>query len=197
MFNRRSFNNSRRISRRVQFRRPLRSRNLKPNRDMLPPMYAKRWPTPSLMIPSYTDAPAIKRVVRIEGTFTSTSPSLAITANQLAQLDATYYTNTTNLRYDSIRVYAVRLYVETYNVTSTTPAIGATLTDTDSQSSFAARPVSGSSYAAVGMYLSRKQAENITACSDTTYVIFTASTDIAIPPSSQVRFTCDVYCEFN
>jgi hypothetical protein len=160
----------------------------------IPHLTTHRWNTAGFSIPDRTYNPWINKVVRISGMLSSVTPTIPITYSALALEDASDY-GTAVVRYLGIRVLAARLYVESYPTTSTAPSIGAYLEESLSGTAFEARPVSGASYAAVGLVCSMETAMNtVTTVSAT--VILLVGTDIPVPVVNTVRFTLDVWCSF-
>jgi hypothetical protein len=160
----------------------------------IPHLTTRRWNTTGFAIPDRTYNPWINKVVRISGTLSSASPTIPITYNALALEDASDYGNSV-VRYLGIRVLAARLYVESYPTTTTAPSVGASLQEGLTGTTFTARPVSGSSYAAVGLVCSMATAMD-TVVTSSTIVVLTVGSDVSVPEGNFVAITLDVWCSF-
>jgi len=134
--------------------------------------------------------------VRLEGVFTNAAPSLGITYNAVALQDGLDYLGSSTLRYQFLRIYQVRLYVETFPTTTTASSIGCQITDSTSQLTYSNRPVIGSSIAAVGMKLCFETVVSIISSSSSGSP-FTISADLTPSSGSQVRYVCDVWTQFS
>jgi hypothetical protein len=165
-------------------------------KDSLPPIYTRRWITNGMSIPQRIVNPSLERVVRLEGVFTNAAPSLGITYNAVALQDGLDYLGSATLRYQALRMYQVRLYVETFPTTTTASAIGCQITDSTSDVTYTDRPVIGSSIAAVGMKLCFETVVSIVSSSSSGSP-FTISADLTPSSGSQVRYVCDVWTQFS
>jgi len=122
-----------------------------------------------------------------------------VTPNILSAIDATNYLGglTPGLRYQEIRMIKCRAWVESPPPTLSQPGFGIVIVDAASGTTFQARPVSGATYAAVGMQFALETRQEVFPSNDPS-LIMTIATDLAtIPEAAAITFVVDVLCEFS
>jgi hypothetical protein len=179
------------------FRALPRNRNRQSLNSSGPDLHARKIPMNSrgVRVPSFTVNPRVTRTVRAQGVLTNDVPAYEVTYVELAQIDESSY-GSTSARYVSIRVQNVKVWLDSPPPLYSQPATGVTVTETLSGFLVSDRPVPGESLACVGMKFSLQQREQIRPVTSTD-IICTITTDITLPPTSQVYFVADFIVEFN
>jgi len=161
---------------------------------------AVRLPISGHQVPPVTRTPKVQKWVRLEGVLNTATQVHTVTYHNLTDQDSSDYINPPLIprtpRYPEIRVLRMRMWLETPAPTATQPAHGLAVTDIESGMNFTARPVSGSTYAAVAYQFPLVVRDNI-AASTSDDGVFRFGSDLAVPAATTLLYTCDVLCEFS
>lgn len=147
-------------------------------------------------IPIHSTNPKVQRRVRIVKQLTATAPTFTLTYSLVADQDATDYTGSAVPRYTYSRVLQAYAWVETPPPSASVPSFGVSMQDLVSAVNFSDRPVSGSTYAGVGMRFCLETRQN-QVVTTSTLGFCQVGTDSAIPSGTVINTTVDVLCEFS
>jgi len=160
-----------------------------------PPLYARTLRNIPDRIPDHTSNPRVTRIIRLYTFLNVTNPTIPVSYGTLGTQDSTDY-SVAAFRYSNMRVTSVKCWLESPNnlsVSVTPPTL--ILTEGFSGYRTSDRGLAGSRYAKSGMDFSWTIQQSIVGTNSAT-VIFTVSTDITIPSSTNIPVTIDVVCEF-
>jgi len=148
-------------------------------------------------VPRHLIAPRVTRSVRIVTILNTGAPTYTLTYNKLALQDASDYLGSSTLRYDTMRVNSVKVWLESpAALAANDSSVGLILTDVNTGYAISDRPTVGSRMAKASFLFALVNRNNIVATSSTNNLV-TVTTDIAIASTVQVVVTIDTIVEFS